>query len=67
MSEEHAAYGVLPPFDPTTLRTAFPVATQRMIVDWFVAGKSVDYLVRWFHCEVADIEHVLRVALDSEA
>lgn len=63
MSEIQADYGILPPFDTSTLRTAFPVDVQRMIVDWFVGGKTIAYLTRWFHCEAADIEHVLRVAL----
>lgn len=44
--------------------TAFPGHTRQMIVDWFVGGKSIDYLARWFHCEHADIEHVLRVAME---
>lgn len=52
----------LPPADGME-HTAFPLNARRMIVDWFVRGRSVDYIARYFLCDRGDIEQVLRVQM----
>jgi hypothetical protein len=52
----------LPPVDGKE-HTAFPLNTRRMIVDWFIGGRSVDYIARYCSCGRVDIEQVLRVGM----
>lgn len=44
--------------------TAFSLSEQRMIVDWFIGGRSVMYIADFFNCTLVHIEQVLRVRME---